>query len=156
MAVTTKAQYQRVEALINRRGPIWQDRMGLGHFEIGNVFLDSFDGEAGDGTDFAVTAVCEVRWNYQQAKVKWYLPSAVRHSDEELESTLVHEYSHVLLAPEQALIDIELEKAARQERGEDFEPLVQQFYERLEMATENTARAIMRGWAAVDSAAATT
>lgn len=145
--MSDKVQYQRVEKLIRRLAPIWQKRMNLSHFEIEHVFLDSYDGGVGID-DFAVTAVAETRWNYQEAKIKWYLPSAVRHSDERLEGTLVHELCHVLLAPEQSLIDIELEKVAReQERTSDgFDILIQQFYERLEMATENAARAIIAGW----------
>lgn len=143
----SKAQYQRIERLVNRLAPVWQERMGLAHFEIEHVFLDSYEGGVGID-DFAVTAVAETRWQYQQAKIKWYLPSAIRHSDETLEGTLVHELCHVLLAPEQSLVDIELERAAREERSsEDFDILVRQFYERLEMATELASRAIMRGWA---------
>jgi hypothetical protein len=141
-----KQQYQRIEKLIRRLAAVWQERMGLGHYEIEHVFLDSFEGGVGID-DFAVTAVAEVRWQYQQAKIKWYLPSAVRHTDADLEGTLVHELCHVLLGPEQNLVDVSLEQAARQLNNvDDLDPLVEQFYQRLELSTEMASRAIMAGW----------
>lgn len=151
--MATKSQYARVEKLIERLAPVWQERMGLGDFEIEHVFLDSYEGGV-SADDFAITACAESRWNYKQAKIKWYLPSAVRHSDETLEGTLVHELCHVLLSPEQDLIDIELEKAAREheQTSDEFDQLVDQFYQRLEMATEMAARAIQRGWTQFDLA----
>jgi hypothetical protein len=142
----TKKQFEPVVDRIRALAPLWQERMGLAHFEIEHVFLDSLDGEPGDGSDFHTTAVCEVRWQYLEAKIKWYLPSAVRHDPERLEETLVHELCHVLLAPEQSLLDVKLDQLARDESGSDTEALIDQFFERLELSTEMVARALFRVW----------
>ena len=137
--------YQRVRETIVRLAPVWQDRMGLNHVEISHVFLDS---QFGDGTsdDFLVTAVCETRWNYLQAKIKWFLPSAVRHPATTLEDTLVHELCHVLLAPEQALLEVKLEEIRGQTTGDEYDRVQAFMYERMEMATELASRAILKAW----------
>lgn len=137
--------YDRVRSTITRLAPIWESRMGLTHFEINHVFLESQFGEMTED-DFLVTAVCETRWNYLQATIKWYLPSAVRHTDEELEGTLVHELCHVLLAPEQALLEVKLDQARADLGGDDFDQVQALMYERMEMATEYASRAIMKAW----------
>jgi hypothetical protein len=115
-----------VETTIARLAPVWQKRIGLAHFDITHVFLDSYYGDDGE-EDFKVTAVTESRWQYLQAKIKWYLPSAVRHDAARLEEILVHELCHVLLAPEQTHM-----KARHSEH--------------LELATEMVARAVLAGW----------
>lgn len=126
--MTVKQQYKRVEEFIASNGPMWQERMGLAHYEIEHVFLDSYFGDDGE-QDFKITAVTESRWQYLQAKIKWYLPSAVRHDAFTLAGTLVHELCHVLLASEQ-----------------DHVP--DRFSDHLELATEMASRAVMAGWAA--------
>lgn len=142
--VGTKDQYSRVERVIDDLAPVWQERMLLGHWSIEHVFLDSYFGDDGE-EDFKVTATTESRWQYFQAKIKWYLPSAVRHDDDELERILVHELCHVLLAAEQVLIDARLSSEADREQFTNSEhaALIERNYEHLEHATEMTARAIL-------------
>lgn len=139
--------HERVIRFVTERAPVWQERMGLNHWHIDHVFLDSYFGDD-DQEDFKVTATTESRWQYMQAKVKWYLPSATRHDDVELDRILVHELCHVLLAPEQALVDARLVGDAERERFTDSEHalLVERNYEHLEMATEMCARAVIAGW----------
>lgn len=137
----------RVISLVNRKAKLWQSRMGLDHWEINHVFIDSFyDDESGE--DFKVTAITESRWQYMQGKIKWYIPSAVRHADDELEKILVHELCHILLAPEQALVDTSTQNNITLGQYIDSEAnaLWERNYEHLELATELTARAIMAGW----------
>lgn len=137
----------RVETHIKKIARMWQDRMFLSHWTIEHVFLDSFSGDDGN-EDFKVTAVTESRWQYLQAKIKWYLPSAVRHDNEELERVLVHELCHVLLAPEQSLIDtrIEHDTASTAYTASEHDALAERNYEHLELATEMVTRAILAGW----------
>lgn len=144
----SKSPTERVSNFISRKAPLWQRRMGLDHWDIEHVFLDSFYGDDGE-EDFKVTAVTESRWQYMQARIKWYLPSAVRHGNEELEKVLVHELCHVLLAPEQALIDTKTHHdiTRNQMVGTDVDALWERNYENLELATEMTTRAVMAGWA---------
>lgn len=146
-APTVKKQYQAHVDEVWRLGPIWQDRMGLGHIDIENVFLDSFDGEP-SCDDFHTTAVCEVRWNYMQAKIKWYLPSLVRCAVEGIVRFVVHEYCHILLASEQTLVDAKLEEHIARDglTEEESKALQTSYYALLEHSTELAARAIMRGW----------
>lgn len=143
----SKNPTDRVVSLISRKSGLWQARMGLTHWEIEQVFLDSFYGDDGE-EDFKVTAITESRWQYMQARIKWYLPSAVRHSDDELEKVLVHELCHVLLAPEQALIDTKThhDVTHSQMLGSEADALWERNYEHLELATEMATRAIMAGW----------
>ena len=83
-----------------------------------------------------------------QGKIKWYLPSAVRHSNEYLERVLVHELCHVLLSPEQALIDTKTHHdiTHNQYLGVEADALWERNYENLELATEMATRAILAGW----------
>lgn len=117
--------YQRVQELIERIGPIWQEAMCLSHYEIKNVFLDTFHPED-EGDDLKTTAETQARWQYLMAKVNWHMPSAARSSDEELERVLVHEYVHIQLAAEQGLV------------------AVQKDMEKVELATEMVTRAYMK------------
>lgn len=145
--MTTKPPVDRVETYIRKIASKWQTRMGLNHWEIEHVFLDSFYGDDSP-EDFKVTAITESRWQYMQARIKWYTPSAVRHGDEELEKILVHELCHVLLAPEQCLVDTKTshDVAHSQYLGSEADALWERNYEHLELSTEMAARAIMAGW----------
>lgn len=98
-----KKQYVWVCNLVEARSPVWVARMNLTDFEIEHAFEDSYFGDDGE-EDFKITAVTECRPQYLEAKVKWFLPSAVRHDARKLEETLVHELCHVLLAPEQGIL----------------------------------------------------
>jgi len=143
-----KAQYDPLIEFVNERASIWAHRMGLGYYKIEHTFIDAYYHEDDGGDDFKITATTEVRWNYMQAKVKWYLPSATRHSTAHIEEVLVHELCHVLLAPEQQLIDVKLsERGASDEMTDsDRDTLTDLYYERLEMATESVARSLLLAW----------
>jgi len=137
----------RVETYITKNSPKWIKRMGLSHWDIEQVFINAYFGDD-NGEDFKVTATTETRWQYMQAVIKWYLPSAVRHDNETLEKVLVHELCHVLLAPEQALIDTEIIHSANRGRydGNQHDALTERNYEHLELSTELVTRAILNGW----------
>lgn len=138
---------KRVETVITKLSPIWIKRLNLSHWEIEQIFLNSYYGDDGD-EDFKVTAITETRWQYMQAKIKWYLPSAIRHDDETLEKVLVHELCHVLLSPEQTLIDTQIiHTANRQQYGpSEHDALAERNYEHIELATEMTTKALLNGW----------
>jgi hypothetical protein len=99
-----KRQYIWIGKLIDERSPVWVERMNLTDYEIEHSYLDSYFGDDGE-EDFKISAVTECRPQYLEAKIKWFLPSCVRHDPKKLEETLVHELGHVLLAPEQGIID---------------------------------------------------
>lgn len=135
----------RVVKLVQKLAPVWQTRMGLDHWDIEHIFLDSYFGEEGHD-DYKVTAITESRWQYLQAKIKWYLPSAVRHDDEVIEKVLVHELVHVLLAPEQALVDTAIAQNSATLNSSETDALTERYYEHIELATEMTTKAILNGW----------
>ncbi len=140
---TVKKQYQVHVDEVERVTTIWIDRMGLSFFEIENVFLDTLD-----PSDPLLVASCEVLWNYMTATIKWYLPKLVQRPIEEVEKFGVHELCHILLASEQSLIDTRLQERTSADNLSESEATVLQdlYYERLEHATELTARALLRAW----------
>lgn len=139
-----KPQFQAIEDKITRWSPVWVERMRLSEWEIEYVFLDSFYPDD-DPEDFKVTAVCEGRHAYYMAKIKWFLPSAIRHDDLRLEQTLVHELCHVLLAHEQSVVD---RLAAIDSPSADA--LVEIYAELRETSTELTCRALWKAWGSAD------
>jgi hypothetical protein len=144
-------------------GPLWQARMGLDHIEIEHHYLDAsssllmgMGAKNAPGTvrcNYAqglgattYTAFVETRWNYQMANVYFMLPSVIQWDEHRLRAVLVHEYSHILCAAEQYLLEFKVEEIAAAEAmtTSDLDALAQLYYERMEMATENVARAVLR------------
>lgn len=138
-------QYAAIERLVRRRSPVWQKRLRLEHFGIRHAFIDSYFGDDGE-EDFKITASTETRWNYFQAKVKWYLPSAARHELSDIEGTLVHELVHVLLAPEQYLLDKQVARDTDGLDEADAALVTALYYERMEMATEQVTQTLLRAY----------
>ena len=65
------------------------DKMG---YTIEHRYIDGLrsDDEA------TVIADTECQWEYRQACIRWFLPAVARLDDWEIESTVVHEFVHVL------------------------------------------------------------
>lgn len=135
-----KRQYLPIVKLIEERSAIWVERMNLGDFEIEHAFLDSYFGDDGE-EDFKITAVTESRPQYMEAKIKWFLPSAVRHDAKKLEETLVHELAHVLLSPEQGIL-----AEIRQSDMDSAEKVADLYSYQVENATERVARAMWKAY----------
>lgn len=147
--MTTKQEnHERIQTFVDERKDLWQKRLRLEHIDIEHVFLDSYF--VGPSDDFVVSATTEGRWNYMQAKIKWYLPSIGRHSDHRLEEILVHELVHVLLMPEQNLLDYKLAEKQTKEAMDEGEAnsLMAMYYDLLEMSTENVTQTLIRAWGA--------
>lgn len=102
MGRSNEEAHNHIKELLDGSLHGWVRVLGLSAYEIEIVYLDSFDPEEDQDGDFHTCMCCEVKWHYEMAKIKVYLPSAVRFDDEELEKTLVHELCHILLSPEQA------------------------------------------------------
>lgn len=135
------AHYIHVEKFITRRARVWIPRMGLSHWEIRQVFLDSVDETEGE---YATTAETIARWSYLQAKIKWYLPNAVRRTDRQLEETLVHELCHVVLSPEQTLV---IDRLVEGSDGTEQDKAHGLMMDRVELSTEQMTRALVRAYA---------
>lgn len=160
-ATSVAKEFQPSVDFIEEISPDWQETMGLDHIEIKHHYLEAGSSQLFGGTrpksspgtvrcaygnDTTYTAFVETRWNYQMADVYWMLPSLVQWDDERLVATVVHEYSHILCAAEQYLLDLKIEDVWSEEalRQGDLDTLAQLYYERMEMATENVARAVLR------------
>jgi hypothetical protein len=89
-----KANYELVKGAVEGLKDEWQTRMDLGHVAITHTYLPTFNED-----DHLTVAQTEAMWEYRSATVKWWLPSAARLDRREIEDTLVHEYTHILLAP---------------------------------------------------------
>ena len=137
----------RVTKLIAKLAPIWQTRLGLDHWDIQHTHIDTYFGDD-SGQDHKVTATTHAQWQYMDANIKWYLPSAVRHNDEALEKILIHELVHVLLAPEQTLIDTEITHSSSHGQYSETQTnaLVERNYEHIELSTEMVTKALWNAW----------
>lgn len=135
---------EHVQNLIEGLSPLWIDRMGLNHWGIAHYFLDTLYVAEPVTNNFMVVADTECEWSYMSARINWYLPSAIRKDDAYLEHVLVHELCHVALSPEQSLIDTYVEKAQEGEGPQERTLLEKLMYERLEAATENMTKVVMR------------
>lgn len=128
--------YDDIQRIVKATNDIWCERLGISHWEIRQVYLDSYYGDDGE-EDFKITACTETRWQYEQAKIKWFLPSAVRHSLPYIEFVLVHELCHIVLAAEQGIPD------SLPSPNEDWSAAQR---EKIELGTEKVARAIWRAY----------
>jgi hypothetical protein len=114
------SRHEVLKGEILELGDKWQTLLDLSHFAIEHKFFSDFKDDDPDTVAETMTY-----WQYRDARVNWYLPSASRLGFMALEGVMVHELSHVLLAPMEANI-----KSNREELGE--------------LATENVARAILK------------
>lgn len=163
-ATSVKGQFQWAVDYLELRGPIWQERMGLSHVEIEHHYLDASSDlvlgshpknrpgvvrcSYGSAGNLQYTAFVETRWNYQTADVYFFLPSAIQWDLPRIDQICVHEYSHILCASEQYLLESKLEEIAANEQmtSGDFDIVTTLYYERMEMSTENVARAVYAGY----------
>ena len=136
--------YDRVTKLITKLAPIWHTRLGLNHWEIEHTFLDNYY----DTEEHKVTATTHAQWQYLDATIKWYLPSAVRHNDTTLEKILIHELVHVLLSPEQSIIDTEIVHSSNHGQYSETQTnaLAERNYEHIELSTEMITKALWNAY----------
>lgn len=134
----------RITKLIDKLAPIWQTRLGLTHWDIQHTYLDTYY----DTDEHKVTATTHAQWQYMDANINWYLPSAVRHNDETLEKILIHELVHVLLSPEQTLVDTEIVHGSSHGQYNETQTnaLVERNYEHIELSTEMVTKAIWNAY----------
>lgn len=153
-------QFQTGVDYLESEAPWWQEKMGLDHIEITHHYLDASSsllfGSGSknspgtvrcaylNGTSY--TAFVETRWNYQMADVYFMLPSVALWDEPRLQAILVHEYSHILCAAEQYLLEFKIEEVASttEMTTSDLDAMATLYYERMEMSTENVARAVLR------------
>lgn len=119
----------------------WAPRVGLGSWEIDLVFLDEYESPARD--DYATTATTQGRWQYEQAKIAFYLPVAAGKARWQLERVMVHELCHVLLMPEQDVVFSYLELLGETLDETAYAHVEEQVLKTLELSTERATRAVL-------------
>lgn len=71
--------------------------------------------DAANDEDPGTAADTDAKWEYRQARIRVYLPAIANHSDDDIESIIVHELVHVLVSPMESLMkekDTKLSEAA--------------------------------------------
>lgn len=117
----TDIEFELAKERVIRLASKWSSRMGMGWFTIIYIWCrEKYQGDQPWETMMSTTT----EWAYRKAQISIYLPS-LPQSDSEVEAMLVHEFCHILLAPEQQQLDKET---------------CSQY---AEAATENVARAIL-------------
>jgi hypothetical protein len=90
----TDEQYDKTKGRITDLLDKWQGPLGFKWWSISHTFLREEDSEEPD-----TAARCHTRWQYRKANIRFYMPTCAELDDTELEWVVVHELSHVLVAP---------------------------------------------------------
>lgn len=86
-----KAAKQQISRLAKR----WACLIPTG-WDVKHLYLETTN----DNDDsHAIMAETKTQWEYQQASIRWHLPSCCGQEDSWIEGTMVHEMVHVLVAP---------------------------------------------------------
>lgn len=142
--MTTEPQFKPVVQFITKRAPVWKKRLCLSEWDIKHVFVETTH----EHNDYSTAATTAAAWQYMSATITWYLPVATRFGETFLEATLVHELAHVLLSPEQNLIDTRIasDSANTQYTTSENDALTDRNYELMEFSTEMVTKALLKGW----------
>ncbi len=94
----TDKEYTALKAKMKKLSFVWAERLGLSWYRINFEWVRDHAYEKGsDRRDTA--GECSASWQYREATVTFYLEKLAAFSDEVIEETIVHELSHVLIAP---------------------------------------------------------
>jgi hypothetical protein len=83
-------QKKRVQQYIDK----WHDALGLGWFHIDMTWNRERKRDSPD-----TAADTTTHWQYRTAWINWYLPSIADNDEDFLEGIVVHEFTHILVAP---------------------------------------------------------
>jgi hypothetical protein len=72
----------------------WHKTLGMGWWEV-QIVNDRYYCQVDDH----IKAETIADWGYKTAVITFYMPLTIKLSDQELEETIVHEYSHILTNP---------------------------------------------------------
>lgn len=114
-------QAAELEKRVREFADDWEPLLDLPGISVTHKFHDRYFDEENLDTTAANTVY---QWEYRQAVIHWYLPTVARMDDNDIEMAVVHEYAHLLTGPVRDLI-------------------TSNKHERLELATENVARALI-------------
>ena len=92
-------EYDALKAKIERIALAWINDCGFGWWQIDLEYSREYredDDDNGNGTSQAETW-CQ--WQYRSARIVFYLPAFKDTNDWKVERVVVHELSHILVAP---------------------------------------------------------
>lgn len=99
----TDKEYETEKKRIRKYIDQWARPIGLGYWKIDFVFERvNYQKSITDGKrmiDESVHAECDVRPNYLEATITFYLRNTIKVDKDELEETVVHELMHIFLSP---------------------------------------------------------
>jgi len=72
----------------------WHELMDMGWLSLHHTFNPNYNEE-----EKFIVASTQMDWEYRAGVIDWHLPRVAAISDKTLESVVVHEYVHCLLAP---------------------------------------------------------
>ncbi len=90
----TDKEYRHEKKRVKKYIDKWFKTMGLGWYRVDMVW-----NRARDESNPRTAARTTTQWQYRSATVEWYLPSIADDDDDYLEGIVVHEFTHILLAP---------------------------------------------------------
>lgn len=83
-------QKKRVQKYIDR----WFKTLGLGWFKV-----DMNWSRERDEREPKTAGYVNTLWQYRSASITWFLPAVADCDDDSLEGVVVHEFTHILVAP---------------------------------------------------------
>lgn len=85
-----KIQKARVQKLIDK----WFKPLGMGWFQVTMTWQRERDEKQPRTAAKTITS-----WQYRNAEIIWFVPAIPDNDDDFLEGIVVHEFTHILLAP---------------------------------------------------------
>ena len=87
-------RYETLKAEILEKSDRWRTAMDLGWLAIDHTFVEGFSEEDAQ-------TICETNshWEYREARIRWYMASASRLTEKELDLTVLHELVHTITDP---------------------------------------------------------
>ena len=90
---TYNKQKKRILKFIDK----WRAPLGLNWWKIDIEYLRAGFENAIDGEGFRTIAVCNSKWQYLEACIKFDIPAVAGLNDSDLEDVVVHEFMHIFL-----------------------------------------------------------
>lgn len=87
-------EYDETKSRLERYLKKWHPLMQMGWYNLSYEYVRGYSDE-----DITICALTKSYWTYRRATIIWYMQKLSELSDEELEDIVVHEFTHIVLAP---------------------------------------------------------
>lgn len=89
-----KAEIKRIQGLLKQ----WIPALELDRYNIKTDYIKT-PPEGDDKNNYSLSAEVNTLWEYQDARIAFYLPNTIDYDLVDLQNVIVHELSHILVAP---------------------------------------------------------